>query len=510
MNLRLTAFALLAPLVAGGILSGSNHAQAAGTKPNLIIILTDDQGYADLSVQGVVGDVRTPHIDRMAREGVRLTSGYITAPQCSPSRAGLITGRYQQRFGFDSIPDCPLPLEEITIAERLREAGYVSGHVGKWHLDPNPLATRWIRQHLPDQAANARNRITIPEPLRRAYSPLAQGFDDCFAGETTGYFATYDLEGRSLSPQGQRVVTRGRYRIDVQTEAALAFLRRHHQRPFFLYLNYYGPHVPLEATPKYLDRFPGEMPERRRYALAMMSAIDDGVGRILAALGDYGIDGRTLVAFTSDNGAPLQIHKEDKKPVDLISADWDGSLNEPWIGEKGMLTEGGIRVPFVLRWPGTLPAGRVYDQPVISLDLAATAVAMAGLPADGQLDGVNLIPFLTGEKPGPPDRALYWRFWNQAAIRAANWKYLKVGDSHEFLFDLGSDAHETQNLLGAHPDVARRLRTLLGEWTAQLPPPTETVRVPRQEARWYGHYLGIPTPAREPSLPAVHTTDASR
>jgi arylsulfatase A-like enzyme len=476
---------------------------AADRKPNFIIILTDDHGYADLGAHGVVKDVKTPHLDRFAREGVRMTSGYVTAPQCSPSRAGLITGRYQQRFGLDTIPDCPLPLAEITIAERLRAAGYVSGHVGKWHLDPNPLATQWIKENLPNAILGGRSdRVEIPEQWRRAFSPLAQGFDECFTGETRSYFATFDRAGRSLTKTGERVTVGGAYRLEAQTEAALAFIKRHHEHPFFLYLCYFGPHVPLEAPAEYLARFPGKMPERRRHALAMISAIDDGVGQIVDALRAYGIDGDTLVAFTSDNGAPLQITQEDKRPVNLASADWDGSLNDPWLGEKGMLTEAGIRVPFLLRWPGGLPAGKVYAEPVTSLDLAATAVALAGLPVDKKLDGVNLVPFLTGEKSGAPHAALFWRFWNQAAVRAGRWKYLRLSTGEEYLFDLGSVAHETQNRLQAQPEIARELAQQLSRWTDELQPRgLRDSPLTRQEIRWYEHYLGTEAPMNNPGRP---------
>ncbi|MDO8541307.1 MAG: sulfatase-like hydrolase/transferase [Opitutaceae bacterium] len=470
---------------------------AAAAKPNVIVILADDQGYADLSTQGVKADVKTPHIDRLAREGVRLSAGYITAPQCSPSRAGLITGRYQQRFGFDTIPDCPLPLEEVTLAERLRAAGYVSGQVGKWHLDPNPLSTRWIKANMPGAKAD-RGRVAIPEEARRAYSPLAQGFDECFTGETTTYFATYDRDGRSLSKQGERITTRGAYRLEVQTDAAVAFIKRHHDQPFFLYLCYFGPHVPLEATKKYLDRFPGEMPERRRHALAMISAIDDGVGRITDALREHGVEENTLIAYTSDNGAPVQLHHEDRKPVNLVSADWDGSLNDPWVGEKGMLSDGGVRVPFVMRWKGVLPAGKVYIHPVSSLDLAATAVAAAGLAHDGRLDGVDLVPFLSGRKTGAPHEALFWRFWNQSAVRAGKWKYLKLGNGAEFLFDLESDQHEGRNVIAANTDTARQLARKLADWTAGLQPPGLPGQpLTRQENRWYEYYFGMP-PQPEP------------
>ena len=459
----------------------------AASKPNIIVILTDDQGYADLSAQGQVRDIKTPHIDSLAKNGVRCTAGYITAPQCSPSRAGLITGRYQQRFGLDTIPDCPLPLEEITIAERLRAAGYVSGMVGKWHLDPNPTCHRWLQEHLREAAQRTPGRVPIPEKWLRAYSPLVQGFDECFMGEMHRYLATFDRQGHSLSSQGEWVSEDG-YRLDIQTEAALAFLQRNRAKPFFLYLCYFGPHVPLEAPKQYLDRFPGQMPERRRYALSMLSAIDDGVGRVLQRLRDYGLEDNTLIVFTSDNGAPLMKTKPDTRPI--TENGWDGSLNVPWVGEKGMLAEGGIRVPFLLQWKGVLPAGRVYDQPVSSLDIAATAVALAGLPSDKRLDGTNLIPFLTDPISGSPHEALYWRFWNQAAIRSGKWKYLRASTVGEYLFELQSDADERKNLIKDHPEIARQLAGRLATWTDGLKPPgVPSKPLNNQEEAWYEFYF---------------------
>ena len=186
------------------------------------------------------------------------------------------------------------------------------------------------------------------------------------------YRADFELDGQSLAGEGEWVTPSG-YRLDVQTDAALAFLRRNQDQPFFLYLAYYAPHVPLEAPAKYLARFPGPMPERRRHALAMLSAIDDGVGRIAAYLRENDLEKNTLIFFTSDNGAPLRLNKPDTRPVNISSPDWDGSLNNPLAGEKGMLSEGGIRVPFLVSWKDTLPSGLVYEQPVSSLDIAATA-----------------------------------------------------------------------------------------------------------------------------------------
>jgi arylsulfatase A-like enzyme len=460
-------------------------------KPNIIVILADDMGWADLGVQQMVSDLKTPHLDALAASGVRLTSGYITSPQCSPSRAGLITGCHQQRYGIDTIPDVPLPSEAVTLAERLRPVGYRNGFVGKWHLEPNVTCTDWFAKELPEFASLPPNKRRIPLPQILRYSPAAQGFDEFFWGELKQYRANFALDGRELKPAGEVISMPDDFRIDVQTRAAVSFIERNHAKPFYLHIGYYGPHTPLESPRKYLDRFPGKMPERRRYALAMLAAIDDGVGEIMQKLGEHGIDKNTLVIFTSDNGAPLKITKSDT-PVNSDPGGWDGSLNTPWVGEKGMLSEGGIRVPMVFSWPGTLPAGRVYQHPVSSLDFAATANAIAGLPVAAELDGVNLIPFLTGENTGVPHSHLYWRFWNQAAIREGRWKYLSAGGTG-FLFDLGSDAHEGKNLITEQPERAAALRSKLAEWTAQFKPPGIPEK-PRndQESKWYQHYFSTP------------------
>ena len=482
---------LLTPLAA---LYAADAPRPAG-KPNIIVILTDDHGYADLSSQRQVSDIKTPNIDRLASRGVRMTAGYVTAPQCVPSRAGLMSGRYQQRFGLNNNAEAPMPLDEQTIPKRLKKAGYVSGQVGKWHLEPNATCVKWARKNLPELTPSKNGQVAIPGQLYKTYSALGQGFDECFQGEEHSYFATFDCDGNTLDPHGT-IVKQSEYRLETQTAAALAFLKRNHDQPFFLYLAYYGPHVPLEATEKYLSRFPGEMPERRRHALAMLSAIDDGVGDISDALKKYQIDDNTLIVFTSDNGAPLAAArgkpKADLLPVNKSSADWDGSLNDPWVGEKGMLTEGGIRVPFIMCWPGRLPAGKVYDQPVSTLDIAATAVAIAGLQPDSKLDGVNLIPHLTGENTKPPHAALYWRFLNQAAIRSGQWKYIQAGSEGNYLFDVTSDEHEKQNLITKHPAIARGLALKLSDWTQQLAPagdPDHPLSV--EEKKWYKHYLNM-------------------
>lgn len=460
-------------------------------KPNIVVILADDQGYADVGIQGQVKDIHTPNLDLLATSGVRCTAGYDTSPQCSPSRAGLLTGRYQQRFGLDSIAECPLPFTEITLADRLQKAGYFCGMVGKWHLDPNEASIKWAaKNNLPSTGKPP--RIDVPESDRLAYAPGARGFNEFFWGQMSRYWANYDLAGKNLDPKGEWVKD-NRFRVDVQTEAAQAFIERNHDKPFFLYLAYFAPHTPLEATKKYLARFPGPMPERRRYALAMALAIDEGVGKVMESLRKYGLETNTLVIYTSDNGAPLK-NKIDS-PVNGDAGGWDGSLNDPWIGEKGMLTEGGIRVPFVAHWPGVLPAGKVYNQPVSLLDIAATATSLAGLPSDDKLDGVNFMPFLTGSSTNAPHASLYWRFWSQSAVRSGKWKYLKAGNAGEFLFDLSTDENERNNLIAEHQDIAERLRSELETWGEQMNPvglPNHRLNV--QEGPWYQEYLQLQPP----------------
>ena len=354
-------------------------------KPNIIVIYTDDHGYADLGIQGQKSDVKTPHIDQLARDGVRMTSGYVTAPQCAPSRAGMLTGRYQQRFGLDENHNIPLPLEETIIPQRLKKAGYATGMTGKWHLEPGHIDKEWIAKNIPELVGKKITHEDIPFSKILPYMTSERGFDDCFQGSMSNYWTNYDLKGNTI--EKQRIFDK-RFRLDVQSDAAVTFIDRNHEKPFFFYLAYYGPHVPLEANEKYLSRFPGEMPERRRLALAMLSAIDDGVGRIRETLRKYSIDKNTIIFFISDNGAQLGRTKKDAP-----SSAWNGSLNEPLVGEKRMLSEGGIRVPYIVSWPNVLPKGIVYDKMVSSLDVAATSIASAGLAPSNELDGVNLVPY---------------------------------------------------------------------------------------------------------------------
>ncbi len=430
------------------LLTLGNSAFAAAEKPNIIVILADDLGWADLGAQGVQKDVRTPNLDLLAAGGLRATNGYVTAPQCLPSRAGLLTGRFQARFGVEKNKD---PLDgfdaQETIASRLKKAGYATGMAGKWHLGPDPK----IVNH---------------------------GFDDVYANGRKGkVWANFDFEGKTIKGG---TADSPMYHLDANSAAACAFIERHKNQPFFFYLAYRAPHVPLDAPKKYLDRFPGEMPEQRRQCLAMMSAVDDGVGQVMQTLRKLGLEENTLIFFTGDNGAPLKITKD---------AGWDGSLNAPMNGEKGMLTEGGIREPWLTYWKDRIPAGQVYEHPVVSYDIAATAVALAGLPRDPALDGVDLLPFFTGKEKAPPHESLFWRWIDQSAVREGKWKLL-VGGPRSYLFDLETDPGEKRNLIAEQPEVAQRLRTKLEAWSQELQPPGLTTdKLEDVWSEYYDHYL---------------------
>jgi len=458
--------------------------------PNIIIILTDDHGYADLGVNGIVDDVKTPYLDKLATGGARMTSGYVTAPQCSPSRAGIMTARYQQRFGVDSNEYVPIPANEPTIAERLRDAGYTTGIVGKWHLTPHHLAKTWMKDHYPE---GLKKEIPFAIPFKKClpHSPIKKGFDEYFWSPMISYQCNFDLAGNDL-PNAPKLIVNKDFRVDVQTDAAMAFLKRREKddNPFFLYLSYYAPHVPLEAPKKYLNRFPGEMTERRRHGLAMISAVDDGVGRIVKYLKKHNLEKDTIVFYLADNGAPYKLTKPDTPITGKHGPEWTGSLNDPWIGEKGMLSDAGIHVPYIVSWPGTI-SPVVYEQPVLSLDMSATALAAAGIKTKpGAIDGVDLLPFLSNAQKGAPHDALYWRFWGQSAIREGKWKLLSLGNGVQMLFDMESDQHEHKNLIAKYPEVAERLEKKLGTWRDEMQRPGFPDEYSR-EAPWYKHYFGV-------------------
>lgn len=401
-------------------------------KPNIVIIVSDDQGYGDVGFHGCK-DIPTPNLDSLAKSGVRFTDGYVSCPVCSPTRAGLMTGRYQQRFGHEmnpgGRPEHGLPLSQITLANLLKSAGYATGIVGKWHLGMTP-----------------------------EHHPQKRGFDEFF-GFLSGAHSYLDplLGTPNAIMRGTQPVDEKEYLTDAFTREAVSFIERHRKHPFFLYLPYNAVHTPLHATEKYLSRFKEIPDERRRTYAAMLSAMDDGIGAVLKKLRDSGLEKDTLIFFFSDNGGP---------PA-------NGSSNGSLRAYKGTVYEGGIRVPFLLRWPEKIPAGVVCHKPVISLDVLPTALAAAGgrLPTDRPMDGVNLLPYTAGEKSDVPHELLFWRMRQNKAVRKGNWKLVIVGETPPQLFDLSKDIGETNDLAADKPDVVKELSGALAKWESQMVPP---------------------------------------
>ena len=439
-------------LLAIGIVSGFTAFGAPTSPPNLIIILTDDQGYHDVGFNGCK-DIPTPNLDSIASNGVRFTSGYVSSPFSSPSRAGLLTGRYQERFGYESDsgwqpnkPDSGLPLTETTLADTLGQIGYETGIIGKWHLGSNP-----------------------------AMHPLKRGFNEFFgflgAGhrylpeeltiEETRKAKTDDDSWHLWVMRNDALVKTTNYLTDEFSDEAVSFVARHKEKPFFLLLSYNAPHGPMGATEKYLSRFQKILgPNRRTYA-AMMSAVDDGVGRVLAELRKDGLEERTLVFYLSASPGALDANSSDNYPL-------RGSKNDLW--------EGGWRIPFVMQWPGHLPKGMIYDQPVLSLDIFATITALAGAHAnpDRPLDGVNLVPHLTGQQAESPHDAIYLRMPERRgyAVRSGEYKLVvpAKGRAAE-LYNLSKDISEFKNLADQKPEVMRELKTKHAAWSQQMMSP---------------------------------------
>ena len=410
---------------------------ATAPRPNILLIVSDDQGYADVGFQGSK-DIVTPHLDRLAASGIRFTNGYVTHPFCSPTRAGLMTGRYQQRFGHERNPHFNpadhregLPVGETLLPARLQPAGYVTGWIGKWHLGAAP-----------------------------EFAPQRRGFAETYGFIGGGHrFREWTVNGEveyqvPVERNGQPVATPAHLTTDLGREAA-DFVQRHRGEPWFLYLAFNAPHNPQEPTPDRLARFASiKDPLRQKYA-AQMSLMDDAIGATLAALQATGQDQRTLVFFFSDNGGPVGIN---------------GSSNTPLRGAKGTLYEGGVRVPFVMAWPGRLKAGAVEDRPVSSVDVFATALGAAGvpMPTDRTYDSVNLIPHLTGEKAGAPHERLFWRSGGLLAVREGTWKLVRAAGKPDELYDLAADVAETKDLAAAQPAVAARLAQALTAWNGEL------------------------------------------
>jgi arylsulfatase A-like enzyme len=425
------------------------HAPEQGTrKPNIIILLADDQGYADPGFQGCK-DIPTPNIDSLAKNGVRCTNGYVSGPYCSPTRAGLMTGRYQQRFGHEFNPgngvgpNGPgLPVTETTLANRLKSAGYATGLVGKWHL-----------------GGAAR------------FQPQRRGFDEYFGflGGAHPYFPGLGvpiLRGRSEVKETE-------YLTDALGREAVAFIDRHKQQPFFLYLAFNAVHTPMQATDDRLQRFLSIGDKQRRTYAAMTVAMDEAVGKVLKKLRSENLENDTLLFYFSDNGGPT-----------MAGTTINGSRNMPLRGSKRTTLEGGIRVPFVVQWGGRLQGGTVYEHPVIQLDILPTVLAAAGVEAkpEWHLDGLDLYPFLIGRETQAPHQTLYWRLGAQMAIRHDNWKLVRYDPTADGpgaagnvtsakLYHLAQDIGESNDLFAREPAKAQELEALWQRWNSQLAKP---------------------------------------
>ena len=433
--------------------------------PNILVIVSDDAGYGDFSVQGSK-QFHTPNIDHLARGGVRFLQGYVTASVCSPSRAGLLTGRYQQRFGHEynigshQPSDCPgyigMRSDQVTLADVLKALGYHTGAIGKWHLGSLDK-----------------------------YHPLSRGFDEYFGFRGGG--AHYFGQGEkyfNIERQRDTVRVPVDYLTDAFGNEACRFIVRHRNEPFFLYLAFNAVHTPMEAREDDLAPFSYIHDRQRRILGGMTVALDRAVGNVLRTLQEYNLTGNTLVWFINDNGGNTGLN---------------GACNAPLNGKKGTLLEGGIRVSFFVRWPAVLPARSVYEAPVSSMDIFVTSVAAAGGDAQHlvdsiararhpqawtrlqkrkraragegwHLDGVNLLPYLTGKQKGFPHPRLFWRR-AAAAIRDGNWKLIRLPDRPPLLFNLREDPSEQHNRFWEEHKTAEKLMKELFEWEKQLAHP---------------------------------------
>ena len=419
------------------------YAQASSPdRPNVVLIITDDTGWGDLGSYGA-SDIRTPNIDSLARDGVRLTDFYSSGVFCTPTRAGLITGRYQQRYRHemplpnDGNPGSEhgLPASGRSLPQLLKQNRYATGLVGKWHLGYQP-----------------------------EFSPAAHGFDHFF-GLNSGYHDYYthrDGNGKPDLWEDDRPVEVSGYTTDLITQRANAFIERNAGRAFFVEVAFNAPHWPYQvpdhptiATDNARHLMPGDPAAGTRADYAVMvERVDRGVGEILRTLDRLGLASTTIVIFTNDNGG-----------------EWL-SNGGPLFNRKWTVWEGGIRVPALIRWPGRIPAGRVSGQVGITMDLTASILAATGtaVPEDARLEGMNLFPILEGRMP-EVERTLFWRTRTsnrvQKAVRHGDWKLVLDGN-HTFVFDVRSDLGERQDLAARRQDIAQKLRPLIADWERDI------------------------------------------
>jgi arylsulfatase A-like enzyme len=499
--MKLAARLIRHAVVAFPLLCCASPALAQTRKPDIIVILADDLGYGDTRAYGS-NIAKTPNIDALAASGIRFTDGYVTDPVCAPSRAGLMTGRYQQRFGYEFNPGKRIEtggvsLHEITMAQIMKSAGYVTGAIGKWHLGnpPGYYPTDRGFDYFFGMASGS-DYIIDPQPgdeyIGRDGKDIvvpAAGLSALPDGARLKAQLQRIRDGHPIM-RGHEVVQVDEYLTDALTKEAVKFIDRNRSHPFFLYLAQHAPHTPLQAPAKYINRFRDVKDPAKRVHAAMVAALDDGVGAVIATLKKDGLYDDTLVIFLSDNGCPGYVY--------------GACSNAPLSGYKRWLAEGGIRIPYIVSWPGHLPAGRIDHRQVSSLDIVPTAaaVAHAKLPTDRVYDGVDLIPFLDGKKSGIPNPRLYWRDGVDFAMRDADsklWicaiapprtasandrnepksrrKRKKVVPAigpqgrHVMLYDLAADVSESRNIATADPAKVARMEAEIAAWNKTLVPP---------------------------------------
>lgn len=399
----------------------------ADARPNIVLILADDLGYGSLGAYGEK-EIPTPNIDSIAKNGAKMTNGYVSCPICAPTRAGLMTGRYQQRFGFEHNPgparqandNFGLPIDQTTIAEVLKKNGYRTGMFGKWHLGYKP-----------------------------ELQPTARGFDE-FYGFLSGARSYLPIRRADPILRGTKEVAETEYLTEALAREAVTFMGQKSDQPFFVYLPFNAVHAPMEAPAKYTDPFPELTGTRKTYA-GMQAGLDAAVGKVLDAIKKKGIEKNTVVFFLSDNGGPTQ---------------QTTSSNKPLRGVKGQMYEGGIRVPFMVQWQGKVKPGTVVQEPCFSLDIFPTVLEIAGASKEERkekLDGRSLMPALQGSASAKSPRAIFWRMGAQFAVRSGDWKMVSSRGRVE-LFNLNSDMAETSDLSVSEPEKLKELQALYVAW----------------------------------------------
>ncbi|NVK23905.1 MAG: sulfatase-like hydrolase/transferase [Gammaproteobacteria bacterium] len=426
------------------LIAGLTHAKDT-ISPNILFILSDDAGYADFGFHGS-NEIPTPNLDNLASQGMLFKQAYVSAAVCGPSRAGLLTGKYQQRFGFEenNVPgymsqngalgdDMGLPLNEKTIADYLKQQGYRTALFGKWHQ------------------GNADR-----------FHPLERGFDE-FYGFRGGARSFWPFNKGNPNHRREDFHETGfanyaepeQYYTDELADQTISFIKRNKQQPWFAYLSLTAPHAPMHASDDDLEHFPKLTGTRKIYA-AMMRNMDRNIGRVLKQLDALGLSKNTLVVFTNDNGGPT---------------DHNSANNHPLSGTKANHLEGGIRVPMLMRWPNVTKPNSKFEYPVSLLDLLPTFHAAAnGNDIEG-IDGVNLTPYITGANQQRPHQRLYWKKENRGAIRDGDWKLLRFPDRPAELYDLSQDQTEVNNVAAKHPELVKDLYKKLFNWELTLDRP---------------------------------------